>query len=119
MSHIGEKVKQLRYLKKLTNSDFARILDMTENNLFSLYSREDTTTEIIKKIMAKMGVSSLYFFDDKAYIQINQHGSVNALGENSVNYSVAKRNRAKWLFCASNLKAHKRELIIESRLLKC
>lgn len=90
MSHIGEKVKQLRDLKKLTNSEFARVLDMTENNLFSLYRREDTTTEIVKKIMVKMGVSSSYFFDDKAYINISQQGQVNTLGENSVNYTVAK-----------------------------
>ncbi len=91
MSHIGEKVKQLRDIKKLSNSEYAKLLDMTENNLFSIYRREDTTTDLVKKIMKATGVSSTYFFEDKPVI-ISQNGNVNTLGvvESKVNYTTSK-----------------------------
>lgn len=90
MSHIGEQIKKLKERKGMTNAEFARLLNMTENNLFSIYRREDTTTDIVKKIMKATGVPSSYFFDDKAIINISQQGTVNALGENKVNYTTSK-----------------------------
>jgi transcriptional regulator with XRE-family HTH domain len=88
--NIGQKVKALKDRKNLSNSDFARLLGMTESNLFSIYKREHTTTDVVEKIMKATGVPSSYFFDDKAIINISQQGTVNALGENKVNYTTSK-----------------------------
>lgn len=88
--HIGEKVKTLRDRKGLSNSEFARLLGMTESNLFSIYKREHTTTDVVEKILKATGVTSSYFFDDKALITITQQGNINAVGENTVEYTSSK-----------------------------
>lgn len=84
--HIGEQIKKIRETKGMTNAEFARLLGMTENNLFSVYRREDTTTDIIKKVMTATGVTAAYFFESGSYATINQHGNVNSVGENKVTY---------------------------------
>ncbi|WP_428658169.1 helix-turn-helix domain-containing protein [Runella sp.] len=84
--HIGEQIKKIREARGMTNAEFARLLGMTENNLFSVYRREDTTTDIIKKVMAKTGITAAYFFESGSYPTINQNGNVNSIGENKVTY---------------------------------
>lgn len=80
--HIGQKIKELKEQKGISNKEFSMLIGTTENNLFSVYRRADTTTDIIKRVMSATGVKSAYFFGETAVYDIDQTGKINVAGEN-------------------------------------
>lgn len=113
--NIGEKVKALRDRKGYSNSDLARLLDMTESNLFSIYKRQHTATDVVEKIMKVTGVPSNYFFDDKALINISQQGAVNTLGESNITYTTSKTDAENVEVAVLKVQLESKDVIIASK----
>ena len=106
--HIGKKIKALKDRKGLSNSEFARMLDMTENNLFSVFRREESTTGILKKVIEITGVTPNYFFSDSDNGQISNGNSIT--GNKVLNASQSVVNTENYSGCIEQVKVL-RELI--------
>jgi DNA-binding Xre family transcriptional regulator len=78
---IGVKIKQVvENQKKYSNAELAKMIGVSENNLYRLYKRDSVETKYIEKLCQVTGVSILTFFEDTGSLPVNQ-----STGEGGVN----------------------------------
>jgi transcriptional regulator with XRE-family HTH domain len=61
---IGPKIKQLVEERRINKADFARQLDMSEQNLYKIFKKSSVDTELLIKVSQLLGVGVLHFFEN-------------------------------------------------------
>ena len=71
--HVGKKVKELVKSKRLTNEEFAKIVDKHPKYVYQIFKQENINTELLQVIAAYFGVGMSYFFDENDNNQVNEN----------------------------------------------
>ena len=69
--HVGKKVKELIKSKRLTNEEFANIIDKHPKYVYQIFKQEHINTELLQVIAAYFGVGMSYFFDEDNQVHEN------------------------------------------------
>ena len=63
MKHIGSEIDKLLHAKGVKKKDFAKMLEMTEQNLSKILKKDSIDAALLEKIAKTLNVSPIYFFD--------------------------------------------------------
>lgn len=75
---IGERLKEILKIRKLSAREFAKKIQVSEPMIYKYYKMENVDSRTLKKWAEVLRVPVLYFFDDDAYdyVKANETGTI-------------------------------------------
>ncbi len=64
--HIGQRIKELLYHKKISNSELGRRIGKHNQNISTMLSKESITTNTLQLIMKATGITAIDIFGGEA-----------------------------------------------------
>lgn len=88
--HIGNKIKEEVNKRKMSVTDFAKLIKKSRPYTYSIFEKENIDTELLIQIASALGVSPVIFFE-KITPGVMQNGTENILvgRDNNGNISIA------------------------------
>lgn len=79
--HLGKRVKRVFDRAGHTIEEAARRVQISTSNLYKKIGSEDLDTEFLRRVSKAYGVPLSSFFAENQYSNIEQRGTINAVGE--------------------------------------
>jgi len=70
--HVGKKIRELVKSNKMSNEDFAKILDKHPKYVYKIFKQEHVNSEILEVLAKYFGIRMSYFFDENDNNQVNE-----------------------------------------------
>lgn len=76
--NIGERLKEILKVRKLSAKEFAKMIDISEPMIYKYYKMNNIDSDTLKKWASTLRIPVLYFLDDDAYSYViaNENGAL-------------------------------------------